>query len=68
MQDLTFTEDENIKVANFVNFVVQKAKWDITTIEANQLHEHIEFMKSHLKKIHDNILEIKKVSSIKDKK
>ena len=64
MQEMTFTEKEIAGVAEFVNFVYGKAKWDITTKETQQLSKYLAHMANHIKKMDDYKFEFVKATEI----
>ena len=61
MTQVTFTEKEVQGVAEFVNFVYQKASWNLSTKENQLLSKYLSVMAQHIKKMDDHILELKSV-------
>lgn len=62
VQDPTYTEQEVQAVANFVNFVFKRAKFDgLSSAEARQLTIYFNDMHNHVSKIEQYIFEIKKI-------
>ena len=59
---LTFTEDEAKKHAEFINFVFKRATWNnMTTAEALEVQRHFLFMQMFQKKVDEHIMELKEV-------
>lgn len=62
MSELNFTEDDKLKVVEFLNMVAKHAKFEMNTTEVIQYFKLISFMQQRLlPKLEANILEVKRV-------
>jgi len=62
MTQLTFTEDEVKKTAEFVQFVYDHGRFDVDTKGALKLTRCLTHMNNVIKKMDDHIMELKKVT------
>jgi len=61
-EQLTFTEQEAQKLADFFNFVFNRATWNgLNSKDVVKLTGHYNFMHSFQKKVDDHIMELKEV-------
>lgn len=59
----TFSEDDVRKFKEFLKFIVDHGRWDnITTSQAFDLNKYFLSSQELMKKMNDNILEVKKVT------
>jgi len=62
MQKNSFSEDDKQKFVDFLNMIAEKAEFSFKTEEVIQFYKLLAHMQQKiLPKIHDNILEIKKI-------
>ena len=64
-EQLTFTEAEAKGCADFINFVANRAQWNLSTQEVLQLARHLNFMHGFQTKVDDHIFEHKKTIETK---
>ena len=67
-KEISFTEDEVNKLNGFLNFIANKAKFDINLKESTELAKSYVFMAQLSKKIEDHIFEVKRVINPKKEK
>ena len=60
VEQLTFTEDEVSKVANFIKLVYNTAEFTVKGPELTRIQQGFNDMHSHVKKMEEHIFEVKK--------
>lgn len=61
MNQNAFTDDDIKDMQNFLQFVRDKARFELDWAESVQLAKYYQFMQQMIRKAHDHVMELKKV-------